>query len=212
MKIIRYATGPLQVNTFLAYDEETMAGFMVDPGGYASGISDRVNELGIDLKYIILTHGHGDHIGGVEGFKNDFPGVKVIAHTDERELLMDGHLNSSAEMFRNPVTVDADMWVRHRETLKVGNMELTFFHTPGHTKGGMCAYIPGKDGEPGYCFSGDTLFCRSIGRTDFYGGDFRTLINSIKDVLFYLPDDTYVLPGHMDMTTIGDEKRGNPFV
>lgn len=206
MKIIRYVTGPIQVNTYIAYDEETMKGFMVDPGGYASGITDRIHELGIDLQYIILTHGHGDHIGGVADFREDFPDARVVAHRDERELLMDGNLNSSLEMFGRAVTVDADLWVGDRDTLNVGNMELTFFHTPGHTKGGMSIYVQE------YVFSGDTLFRYSIGRTDFYGGDFRVLINSIKDVLFNLPDDTVVLPGHMDVTTIGDEKRGNPFV
>lgn len=206
MKIIRYVTGPIQVNTYVAYDEDTMKGFMVDPGGYASGITDKIKELGIDLLYIILTHGHGDHIGGVAGFKQDFPAARVVAHRDERELLMDGRLNSSLEMFGRSITVPADIWAGDRDALNVGNLELTFFHTPGHTKGGMSIYTKG------YVFSGDTLFRFSVGRTDFYGGDFRVLINSIKDVLFNLPDDTVVLPGHMDVTTIGDEKRGNPFV
>ena len=124
---------------------------------------------------------------------------------------MDGNLNGSAEMFGRPVAVGADLWVGNRESLRVGNINInmTFFHTPGHTKGGMCIYIPGT---PGYCFSGDTIFRYSIGRTDFYGGDFRILINSIKDVVFQLPDDTVLLPGHMDASTVGDEKRGNPFV
>ena len=209
MKISRYLTGPIQVNTYVAYDEETMTGFMVDPGGYVSAITDQIKKDGIDLQYIILTHGHGDHIGGVEGYRHDFPAVKVVAHRDEHELLMDGNLNSSAEMFGRPITVDADLWVGNRDSLRVGNISMTFFHTPGHTKGGMCIYIVGK---PGYCFSGDTIFRFSIGRTDFYGGDFRILINSIKDVIFLLPDDTVLLPGHMDVSTVGDEKRGNPFV
>ena len=209
MKISRYLTGPIQVNTYVAYDEETMTGFMVDPGGYVSAITDQIKKDGINLQYIILTHGHGDHIGGVAGYRRDFPAVKVVAHRDEQELLMDGNLNGSAEMFGRPVAVGADLWVGNRESLRVGNINMTFFHTPGHTKGGMCIYIPGT---PGYCFSGDTIFRYSIGRTDFYGGDFRILINSIKDVVFQLPDDTVLLPGHMDASTVGDEKRGNPFV
>jgi glyoxylase-like metal-dependent hydrolase (beta-lactamase superfamily II) len=209
MKVLHYEIGPMPTNTYVAYDEETKAGFMIDPAVHVPEITDKIKELGIDLQYIILTHGHFDHIEGVEAFKKDFPQVKVICHSEEREMLKSGALNSSLDFRGWPYTTDADQTVRHRETLKVGNLELTFFHTPGHSKGGISIYVPGT---PGYCFSGDTLFRRSIGRSDFYGGDFRTLINSIKDVLFYLPDDTVVLPGHMGPTTIAEEKRGNPFV
>lgn len=199
-------TGPLQVNTYFAYDEETNKGFIVDPGGYDSRITDEINAANVELEYIILTHGHGDHIGGVEQFKVDFPNAKVVAHELEREMLQDARINSSMEIFMRPITIEADKYVRDKESLSVGNMELTFLHTPGHTKGGMCISVDNV------IFSGDTIFRYSIGRTDFYGGDFRTLINSIKDRLFYFPDDTVLLPGHMGASTIADEKRGNPFV
>lgn len=199
-------TGPLQVNTYFAYDEETNKGFIVDPGGYDSRITDEINAANVELEYIILTHGHGDHIGGVEQFKVDFPKAKVVAHELEREMLQDARINSSMEIFMRPITIEADKYVRDKESLNVGNMELTFLHTPGHTKGGMCISVDNV------IFSGDTIFRYSIGRTDFYGGDFRTLINSIKDRLFYFPDDTVLLPGHMGASTIADEKRGNPFV
>lgn len=206
LEVIRYALGPIQTNTYLAYDSESKAGFLVDPGAYATAVTDKVKELGIDLQYIILTHGHFDHIAGIDQYKKDFPAVKIVANPLEKDMLNDGLLNSSIEMYGRPITTDADIWVRNRETMKLGTLDMTFFYTPGHSRGGMAIYIGG------YCFSGDTLFRRSIGRSDFYGGDYRTMINSIKDVLFNLPDDTILLPGHMEPSTVGEEKRGNPFV
>lgn len=206
MKITRYMTGPIQANTYLVYDEETKKGFMVDPGGYEPRITAQIKDENVELEYIILTHGHGDHIGGVEGFRKDFPQAKVVACREEEKMLHDPVANCSIEMFRKSIIVDADILVGDKDTLSVGNMELTFIHTPGHTEGGMCIYTDK------HLFSGDTLFCRSIGRTDFPGGNFDDIIKSIKEKLFAFLDDTKVLPGHMGETTIGDEKRGNPFV
>lgn len=206
MKITRYMTGPIQANTYLVYDDETKKGFIVDPGGYEPRITAQIKDENVELEYIILTHGHGDHIGGVEGFKKDFPAAEVVACKEEEKMLHDPVANCSIEMFRKAMMIDADIYVSDRDVLKVGNLELTFIHTPGHTEGGMCIYADK------YLFSGDTLFCRSIGRTDFPGGNFDDIIKSIKEKLFAFPDDTKVLPGHMGATTIGDEKRGNPFV
>jgi glyoxylase-like metal-dependent hydrolase (beta-lactamase superfamily II) len=109
-------------------------------------------------------------------------------------------------LFGKSIVVNVDKWVDDFDTMKVGNMELLFLYTPGHTKGGMCILTEG------HLFSGDTLFRYSIGRTDFYGGSWPQLEKSIKNKLYTLPDDTVVLPGHMGFTTIGDEKKGNPFV
>ena len=206
MKINKYLTGIITVNTYLVYDEDTKEGFIVDPGAYCPQLTKDVKDEGVDIKYIILTHGHGDHIGGIEGHLKDFPGAKIVAHEDEAEMLENPQYNLSLEVCGTPVSIKADIFVRDKDTLKVGNLELTFIHTPGHTKGGMCIYTAG------HLFSGDTLFRQSIGRSDFYGGDYRALINSIKDRLYVFSDDTKVYPGHMGMTTIGDEKRGNPFV
>ena len=206
MVIERFLTGPIQVNTYLAYDEESKEGFIVDPGAYCPELTANVKEAGVYIKYIILTHGHGDHIGGIEAHLKDFPDAKIVAYEDEAEMLENPQYNLSVEVCGRPVSIRADIYVKDKETLKVGNLEITFIHTPGHSKGGMCIYTAG------HLFSGDTLFRQSIGRSDFYGGDYRALINSIKDSLYVFPDDTKVYPGHMGMTTIGDEKRGNPFV
>ena len=205
MEIFKYLTGPIQVNTYLAFDE-SKKGFIVDPGGYDSSLTRKAKAENVDIQYIILTHGHGDHIGGVEDFIKEFPMAKIVAYKEEKEMLESPSLNVSAELFGRDITVKADIFVSDNETLTVGNTQLTFIHTPGHTKGGMSIVTDG------YVFSGDTLFQASIGRTDFYGGDFNEIIKSIKERLFALPDDTMVLPGHMGETTIKYEKEHNPFV
>lgn len=207
MKITNLPSGMLQVNTYLAVDEETKKGFIVDPGGYNPVLTKTVKEENADIEYIILTHGHSDHICGVREHLEDFPGAKVVAHADEEPMLHDVKFNFSAE-FGMPYTIDADIYVNDGDSLKVGNMELEFFHTPGHSPGGMCIYAV-KDGV---LFSGDTLFRQSVGRTDFPGCSFKDLADSIRQKLFVLPDETQVFPGHMGPTQIGFEKRNNPFV
>jgi glyoxylase-like metal-dependent hydrolase (beta-lactamase superfamily II) len=206
MIIERFLTGPLQVNTYLVADEETQKGFIVDPGGFNTNMAEEITEKGFSIEYIVLTHGHGDHIGGVEEFLNLCDGAKVVASEIEKTMLMDAKMNFSRETCGRAVEINPDITVNDGDTLKVGNMELKFILTPGHTTGGMCIHTDN------FLFSGDTLFQQSIGRTDFPGGSFIEIKHSIREKLFLLPDETQVLPGHMELTSIGFEKRNNPFV
>ncbi|MDD3168399.1 MAG: MBL fold metallo-hydrolase [Eubacteriales bacterium] len=206
MMIKRFYTGPLSVNCYVAADETTKKTFMVDPGGHNVDMVNFIKNNDLDLEYIILTHGHGDHIGGVPDLRKEFPEAKLVACIYEKELLENADLNMSTMVYGYPVTFAADQFVTEGETLQVGAMELRFLHTPGHTPGGMC--IVTED----VVFSGDTLFEQSIGRTDFPGSSYEAIVKSIREKLFTLPDDTKVLPGHMGTTTIGFEKENNPFV
>ena len=207
MQIYNIPTGAIGTNTYLVYDENSMEGFLVDPGAYNSGVSDKIKDFGIDIRYIILTHGHADHIMGVEGFKNDFPGAELVANINEKGMLNDRVLNMSVQ-FGDPTEIDADIYVDDGDTMDVGGMHLEFLFTPGHSPGGMCIYIPDEK----TLFSGDTLFQSSIGRTDFPGCSFEALKQSIHEKLWPLPEDTSVFPGHMGPTNIGFEREHNPFV
>ena len=193
-------------NIYVAVDENTNKAFIVDPADPNPKAAQFIRENGYDLEYIILTHGHADHIGGVAFMKEQFPEAVIVACEKEKPILSDPSLNFSREICGQAVTVDADKYVNQGDSLKVGDLELTFFHTPGHTPGGMCILV----GDT--LFSGDTLFAQSVGRTDFPLSSMTQLRDAIKNKLFLLPEETKVYPGHMGATTIGKEKRSNPFV
>ena len=207
MRITNLPSGALQANTYLAVDEKTNEGFIVDPGSYNKVLTREVRDNDVNIKYIILTHGHSDHICGVNEHKAEFPDAKIVAYKDEEAMLENPNLNQSPG-FGVPYSTKADILVSDGDELKVGDVTLKFIHTPGHTEGGMCIYVK----EAKALFSGDTLFRQSIGSTDFPGGSYKEIMDSIRKKLFLLPDDTNVFPGHMGTTSIGFEKENNPFV
>lgn len=207
MQAVMVNSGALGVNTYMVADENTGKGFILDPGGWDRRMREQVDSMGMDPEYIILTHGHADHIMGIPALKKDFPNIITVAHEKEVEMLTDVDFNMSTQ-FGSATSVDADMYVKDGDHLKVGELELEFIFTPGHSPGGMCVYIPSEN----LLFSGDTLFQASIGRTDFPGSSFTALEKAIHEKLWSLPDETTVYPGHMGPTTIGYEKEHNPFV
>ena len=206
MKITNIPSGPLSVNTYIVADEDTKKAFIVDPGRHNMRTVNFIESEGYEIEYIILTHGHGDHIGGVAEYMKDYKNAKLVAALAEKELLADSKMNFSMDINSTKTELTADIWVEDGDTLDVGNLKLHFIMTPGHTPGGMCILIDDV------LFSGDTLFQQSVGRTDMPGGSFRQLAKSIREKLFVLPDKTKVYPGHMGYTDIGFEKRNNPFV
>lgn len=197
--------GPMGANCYVIGCEETKEAAVVDPGGEVGKIQDYLQDKGLKLKYIINTHGHIDHIAGNDRLR-EATGARLLIHELDAPMLEDTRLNLSAFMGFEVSFKPADQLLADGDTIEVGKVKLEVVHTPGHTRGGICLVAEGA------VFTGDTLFNGSIGRTDFPGGDFDAIINSIKLKLMALPDDTAVYPGHMGPSTIAYERKHNPFL
>lgn len=205
MNIECIPVGPMGANCYVVECEETKQAAVIDPGGDVEKILNYLKKRGLALKYIINTHGHIDHIAGNDKLR-DATGAKLLIHELDADMLENPKLNLSAFMGFTTKFKPADRLLVEGETVEVGKVRLNVIHTPGHTRGGICL----SAGEA--VFTGDTLFNGSIGRTDFPGGDFDAIINSIKTKLLPLPDDTAVYPGHMGESTIAYERKYNPFL
>jgi hydroxyacylglutathione hydrolase len=205
------AVQPFFKNGFVLGSEETREGIVIDPGDEVGELVAAVAKHGLTIRYILLTHAHLDHISGVAAAKAAF-GAPVGLHKDD-DFLYEG-IVQQGQMFglRMDPQPKVDFYYAGREPLKFGEFGVWVYHTPGHCPGGVCLAV-GRENEPErQLFVGDTLFAGSIGRTDLPGGDHDTLLRSIREVLFTFPDNTPVFPGHGDPTTIGAEKKGNPFL
>jgi hydroxyacylglutathione hydrolase len=205
MVLIRLIVGPLQVNCFILADEMTREAVVIDPGDDAGDILKIIKEKGLKVKYIVNTHAHFDHVGANKAIK-DATGAALLIHNSDEPVLASASRHSAAFGMKPVSSPPADRYVKHGEVITAGEVSLTVLHTPGHSPGGICLL------EQGMVFTGDALFAGSIGRTDLPGGDLLTLLRSIKTNLMTLPDDTKVFPGHGPASTIGDERKENPFL
>lgn len=212
MKIKKITINPFQMNCYIYYDEITGEGIIIDPGAYDELEEEEIlifiNEKNIKIKYIINTHGHIDHVLGNKFAKNNFK-CPLLIHKEDLFLLQgvteQGFLYNLA-VAKSP---EPDEFITGDLIINLGETKINFIHTPGHSPGGVCVV----DHKNKIVFCGDTVFRESIGRVDLPGGDLKIILHSIKDNLFKNCSDDYILyPGHMESTTIGKEKKYNPFL
>ncbi len=198
----------MAVFAYIVGDPENGEGLVIDPAANVDNIINTAQENNINIKYIVNTHGHVDHMTGNAEMKTK-TGAQIIVHKDDAELVMFTPL-PLYKMHGAEKSPYPDIIVNDGDIITVGNVFLNVIHTPGHTLGGISLY------SPGYVFTGDTLFVEAVGRTDLPGGSWRMMNHSIREKLFILPDDTIVMPGHnygkMPSSTIGHEKMHNPYL
>jgi hydroxyacylglutathione hydrolase len=199
--------GPFQENCYVIGDEETGEGALIDPGDEATRIALAVEQSGLDIGQIIITHAHIDHVGAVAALVDEYA-CPVLMHAEAEPML--GQLPTQAMMMglRFGKVPAVDRHIDDQELLEVGGLGLRSLYTPGHAPGHLAFYLESE----GLVFAGDALFAGSVGRTDLFGGDMGLLMRSINERLMTLPDETRVLPGHGPETTIGDERANNPFL
>ncbi len=200
--------GPFASNCFIVGSEGTQEGMVIDPGADAPNILDTIRELGLSITLIVATHNHIDHVGALRSVK-DATGAKYAVHeADASEAKPAVFSRMTGLMLGSSLRAPPkpDRLLKDGDVIEIGDLKFKVLHTPGHTPGGISLL------GDGIVFSGDTLFNFGIGRTDLPGGDFGKLMNSIKSKLMVLPDSTIVYPGHGPETTVGAEKRANPFL
>lgn len=206
MKIKKFVTGIISTNCYLVINEETKEAVIVDPAAFPRSMKTYIEEEGIKPTAILLTHGHFDHMMGIDAFLEVFD-IPVYVHEDDEETMCQPQLNLSSTYTSGYTYTKAD-YIREGQVLSYAGYDFKVIHTPGHTRGGVCYYVESEH----VLFSGDTLFQMSVGRSDFPNSSTSDLIRSVREKLMILPDETLVYPGHMGETKIGYEKKHNPYI
>lgn len=202
MILKKVIVGELEVNCYFVGDKDEL--IVIDPGSDSDKILGIIKANNFTVKYIVLTHCHYDHIGAVYDLKEKL-GAEIVVCEKEKNNYLNTAVNLAGHFCAGAIIAPPDICVKEGDVIKSGEFEFKVIETPGHTSGGMCLYIDG------HLFSGDTLFKLSIGRCDFPTGDMKTLLSSVKNKLFVLPEETKVYPGHSEQTTIGYEIKNNMF-
>jgi len=197
--------GPLQVNCFIVHGSQTREAMIIDPGEEGERILHYAQQEKLTIRSVLNTHGHFDHIGANQKVVQK-TGAELMIHADDLPLLKNATRHADVYGLSVAASPDPDRLLAQGETFRVGELSFSVFHVPGHSPGSICLLCDG------HLFVGDVLFSGSIGRTDLPGGDFDSLVEGIRERLFTLPDETVVHPGHGPDTTIGAERRMNPFV
>jgi hydroxyacylglutathione hydrolase len=202
-----FPVGPLQCNCSVIGDESTREAMVIDPGDEIERVLDCIRRNGLTVKMIVVTHAHIDHVGGANKLKQA-TGAPILMNENDAALLKMLEMQATWIGVRPPGEVKIDNAIADADKIRAGTLEASVLHTPGHTEGSVCLYFePEKK-----LIAGDTLFAGSIGRTDLPGGSYEKIMRSLHKTVLALPDETIVVPGHGELTTIGEERRGNPFL
>ena len=205
MKIKKMLVSELETNCYILSDEETKEAVIIDPGDDGIVLMEYIDAEKLNVKYILNTHGHNDHVGN-DDYMKEKTGALVAIHADDVDILTNPKLYIADDEIKAQSA--PDIILHNGDDITFGKYKLTVLYTPGHTKGGVCFW----EKEQKLCFSGDTLFRGTVGRADLYGGDIEELLKSVRERMAKITDDTQIYPGHGPATTMGYERKLNRYL